>query len=145
MAKLSVHVTTRPGAPGQRVIEVRNAGAKACGLSRYPQVDLGDSQSQDQSRNVRPMVPGGSAAVHPVPAGSTVYAVIDLDPSGASSGTVSGVDEMNVLADGDHMPNADTLNFPLGSGTPVLKPKLGLYAGTVADAVNSMSGADTQL
>lgn len=42
------------------------------------------------------------------------------------------------------MPNAATQNFPLGSGAAVLKPKMGRYERTVADAVASMQGANTQ-
>ncbi|MFF8913072.1 DUF4232 domain-containing protein [Streptomyces sp. NPDC015032] len=144
--KLSVRVTGRSGAPTQRVIKVRNTGAKACGLSHYPRVSLGNSRAADHSHDVRPLVPGGpgGAPAYPVHAGHTAYAVIDLDPSGATTGTAPGIDELNVLADGDHMPNAATLNFPLGSGARVLKPKLGLYRSTVADAVRSMTQADTQ-
>ncbi|MFJ2133626.1 DUF4232 domain-containing protein [Streptomyces sp. NPDC087845] len=144
--KLSVHVTGRPGAPTQRVIKVRNTGASACRLSYYPRVSLGNSHAPDHSHDVLPLVPGGlgGAPAYPVHAGHTAYAVIDLDPSGATTGTVPGIDEMNVLADGDHMPNAATLNFPLGSGAKVLKPKLGLYRSTIADAVRSMTQADTQ-
>lgn len=146
MQKLSVHVTRRAGAPTQRVIKVRNVGANTCGLSYYPLVSLGNSQSADHSHDVRPLIPSGlgGAPAYPVRAGRTAYAVIDLNPSGATTGTVPKIDEMNVLADGDHMPNADTLNFPLGSGAKVLKPKLGLYRNTIADAVSSMTQADTQ-
>lgn len=139
--QLSVSVTTPADASGRRVIAVRNNGANACGLSYYPQVHLDGSGG----RTVKPLVPGGlgGAPAYPVYAGRTAYAVIDLDPSGATSGTVTGIDELNVLADGDHMPDADTRNFPLGSGALVLKPKLGLYRSTVADAVASMKTADT--
>jgi hypothetical protein len=145
--QLSVHVVRRASAAGQRVIEVRNLGAKSCGLSYYPLVDLDNSHATDGSRAVKPLVPGGLGGppAYPLYAGRTAYAVIDLDPSGATTGTVRGVDELNVLADGDHMPAADTLSFPLGSGALVLKPKLGLYQFTVADAVTSMTTADTQL
>jgi hypothetical protein len=146
MQKLSVHVTRRAGAPTQRVIKVRNVGANTCGLSYYPRVSLGNSKSADRSHDVRPLVPSGlgGAPAYPVRAGRAAYTVIDLNPSGATTGTVPKIDEMNVLADGDHMPNADTLNFPLGSGAKVLKPKLGLYRNTIADAVSSMAQADTR-
>ncbi|MEY9874356.1 hypothetical protein ABH931_003851 [Streptacidiphilus sp. MAP12-33] len=145
--QLSIHVTTRAGAPSQRVIAVRNSGARSCGLSYYPLVSLDKSQAPDGATAVKPLVPGGLGGppAFPVYAGRTAYAVIDLDPSGATSGTVAGINELNVLADGDHMPNADTLNFPLGSGALVLKPKLGLYESSVADAVSSMQSANTQL
>ncbi|MFD4759729.1 DUF4232 domain-containing protein [Streptomyces sp. NPDC058439] len=144
--KLSVHVTGRAGAATQRVIEVRNLGASACGLSHFPRVSLGNSHSADHSKDVRPLVPSGlgGAPAYPVRAGKTAYAVIDVNPCGATTGTVAGIDEMNVLADDAHMPNAETHNFPLGSGAKVLKPKLGLYRSTIADAVSSMTQADTQ-
>ncbi|MGA5702021.1 hypothetical protein [Peterkaempfera bronchialis] len=143
--QLSVHVVRRGSAPTQRVIEVRNVGARSCGLSYHPLVYLDNSRSADRSRAVKPLVPSGlgGAPAYPVYAGRTAYAVIDLDPSGATTGTARGLDELNVLADGDHMANAETLNFPLGSGALVLKPKLGLYRSSVADAVVSMRAADT--
>ncbi|MBO1420413.1 DUF4232 domain-containing protein [Streptomyces sp. FH025] len=144
---LSVRVAARPEAPGQRVIEVHNQGSHPCGLSYYPLVSLGDSHAEDRSKSVRPLVPSGlgGAPAYPVAAGQTAYAVIDLNPGGATTGTAAGIDELNVLADGDHMPNADTHNFPLGQGVKVLKPKLGLYRTNVADAVSSMAAADHQL
>ncbi|MGW4447420.1 DUF4232 domain-containing protein [Streptomyces sp. NPDC004682] len=142
--QVTVRVTRR--AATQRVIEVRNTGASACGLSYYPAVDLGSSTSADQSHNIKPLVPGGLGGppAYALHAGRTAYAVIDLDPSGATTGTAPGIDEMNVLANGDHMPNAETRNFPLGSGAKVLGPKLGLYSATVAQAVASMQQADTR-
>lgn len=144
--KLSVHVTRRAGAATQRVIEVRNHGVSACGLSYFPRVSLGNSHAADHSKDVKPLIPSGhgGAPAYPVRAGKTAYAVIDLNPRGATTGTVAGIDELNVLADDDHMSNAETHNFPLGSGAKVLKPKLGLYRSTIADAVNSMTQADTQ-
>ncbi|MGW3042030.1 DUF4232 domain-containing protein [Kitasatospora sp. NPDC001159] len=143
---LAVRVAARPEAPTQRVIEVRNQGPHVCGLSYYPLVSLGDSHSADRSKDVKPLVPSGlgGAPAYPVAAGQTAYAVIDLNPNGAATGTAPGVDQLNVLADGDHMPTADTHNFPLGPGVKVLKPKLGLYMTTVADAVASMAAADWQ-
>lgn len=143
---LSVHVTVRAGAPTQRVIAVRNTGAHACGLSYYPLVDLDGAASGDGATAVKPLVPGGlgGAPAYVVHAGQTAYAVVDLDPSGASTGTAAGVDELNVLPDGDHMPTAQTLNFPLGKGALVRGPKLGLYRSTVSDAVASMRTADTR-
>ncbi|MEU9403724.1 DUF4232 domain-containing protein [Streptomyces sp. SID4985] len=142
--QVTVRVTTRTAS--QRVIEVRNTGSSACGLSYYPAVDLGSSTSADQSRNIKPLVPGGLGGppAYALRAGRTAYAVIDLDPSGATTGTVPGIDEMNVLANGVDMPAAETRNFPLGSGAKVLKPKLGLYSATVSDAVASMKQADSQ-
>ncbi|MYU47723.1 hypothetical protein GTV15_07795, partial [Streptomyces sp. SID7803] len=79
----------------------------------------------------------------PVKPKTAAIAVIDLNPGGGNG--VTWVDELNVLADGDHMPNADQLNFPLGPdvkvGTP---PKLGLYEKSIADAVASMKQANTK-
>ncbi|MFI9273340.1 DUF4232 domain-containing protein [Kitasatospora sp. NPDC052896] len=145
---LSIHVTARPGAATQRVIEVHNAGSNACSLSSHPGVDLGNSASADESQNVIPTVPGGPGSTlrFPLPAGQSAYAVIDLDPSGATTGTLSWINELNVLADrdGTNMPLADIENFPIGTGARVLEPKLGLYRSSVADAVTSMSGASTQ-
>ncbi|MFJ8744115.1 DUF4232 domain-containing protein [Embleya sp. NPDC127516] len=142
--KLSIRVTPRPGATGQRVIEVRNTGTTACGLSHYPLVYLDTAKSSDRTASVKPLIPGGlgGAPAYPLSVGQTAYAVIDLNPEGAST-SATRVDELNVLADPEHMANADTLNFPLGSATPVLKPKLGLYRSTVTDAVTSMTAADT--
>ncbi|MEU9040544.1 MULTISPECIES: DUF4232 domain-containing protein [unclassified Kitasatospora] len=144
--KLSVRVTTRAEAPGQRVIEVRNQGTTACGLSYYPLLSLGDSHAADHGKDVKPLVPSGlgGAPAYPVAAGQTAYAVLDLNPGGAATGTAAGVDELNVLADGDHMAAADTLDFPLGNGAKVAKPKLGLYRSSVADAAASAATADRQ-
>lgn len=143
--EVSVHVTGRAGAPSQRVIVVRGLTGHACGLSYYPLVSLDNSRAPG-GKVVKPLIPSGLGGppAYVLHAGRTAYAVIDLDPSGATAGTVPGIDELNVLANGDHMPNADTLNFPLGSGARVLKPKLGLYRTTIADAVSSMRSADYQ-
>ncbi|MEY9942588.1 DUF4232 domain-containing protein [Streptacidiphilus sp. MAP5-3] len=144
-SQLSVHVIGGNTA-SRRVIEVHNNGSHACGLSYYPLVYLDNSASADQSHAVKPLVPSGlgGAPAYPVHVGETAYAVVDLDPSAATSGTVPGINELNVLADGNHMPDADTVNFPLTTGTPVRGPKLGLYEDTVSAAVASMTQADTQ-
>ncbi|MFJ4672876.1 DUF4232 domain-containing protein [Kitasatospora purpeofusca] len=141
---LAIRVTARPEAPSQRVIEVHNQGAHSCGLSYFPLVSVGDSHAADRSKDLRPLVPGGLGGppAYPVGAGRTAFAVIDLNPGGGSAATAAGVDELNVLADGDHMPTAATRNFPLGSGAKVRAPKLGLYRATVADAVASTATAD---
>ncbi|MDT0452025.1 DUF4232 domain-containing protein [Streptomyces hesseae] len=145
MEQLKVEVSGWNAAPSQRLIEVRNLGANSCGLSYFPLVHLGNSHSADQSHNVRPIVPGGLGGppAYALHAGQSAYAVVDLNPTGATTGTVPGIDEMNVLADGDHMPNADTLNFPLEAGTRVLNPKLGLYRDNIGDAIDSVKDADT--
>ncbi|MFJ9446291.1 DUF4232 domain-containing protein [Kitasatospora sp. NPDC101235] len=139
---LAIQATARAGAPNQWVIEVRNTGASACSLSSSPGVDLGNSTSPDQSKNIKPVLASGTSRF-PVPAGQKAYAVIDLDPSGATTGTVPGINEINVLVDqdGTNMPLANTRNFPLDSGARVLNPKMGLYRSSVADAVTSMAAA----
>lgn len=144
--QISVHLVRRASAPTQRVIEVRNNGARSCGLSYYPHVVLWNADSATGGVTVTPLVPDGLGGppASPVYAGRTAYAVVDLDPSGATKGTAFGVNEMNVLADGDHMSSRETVQFPLGSGAHVLKPKLGLYEDTVARAVASMESADIQ-
>jgi hypothetical protein len=139
-----VHLARRAAAPTQRVIEVRNNGARSCGLSYYPHVVLWNAQSATGGVTVTPLVPDGlggppASALY---AGRTAYAVVDLDPSGATRGTAPGVDEMNVLADGDHMSSRETVAFALGAGAHVLRPKLGLYEDTVANAVTSMESAN---
>ncbi|MFE2725982.1 DUF4232 domain-containing protein [Kitasatospora sp. NPDC059327] len=142
ITNLSIHVTARSGAPHQWVIEVRNTGADACSLSSSPGVDLGNATSRDRSRNIKPVLASGTARF-PVSAGRSAYAVIDLDPSGATTGTAPGIDELNVLADqdGTDMPLANTQNFPLTSGVHVLNPRLGLYRAGLAEAVTSMTTA----
>ena len=144
--QLSVQASRRSGSSSQWVITVRNTHTTSCGLSYYPLVSLDNSKAADGSQAVTPLVPSGLGGppAYVLDAGSTAYAVIDLDPTGATTGTVAGIDQLNVLPDGDHMPDADTLNFPLGSKASVLKPKLGLYRSNVGDAVSSMEQADTQ-
>lgn len=142
--QITVRLVRRASAPTQRVIEVRNNGARSCGLSYYPRVVLWNAESATGGVTVTPLVPDGlggppATALY---AGTTAYAVIDLDPSGATEGTAFGVDEMNVLANGDHMSSRETLRFPLGSGAHVLKPKLGLYRDNIPDAVTSMDSAN---
>ncbi|MCX4730631.1 DUF4232 domain-containing protein [Streptomyces sp. NBC_01363] len=138
---LSVRVYPREGSATQHVIEINNTGANSCGLSYFPRVSLGAAKASDHSKDIIPAVPGGlgGAPAYPVKPKTAAIAVIDLNPSGANG--VTWIDEMNVLADGDHMPNADTQNFPLGPDVKVLDPKLGLYRSTVADAVRSMQSA----
>jgi len=144
--QISVHVVRRAPVPTQRVIEVRNNGPRSCGLSYYPHVVLLNGESATGGVTITPLVPDGlgGAPAFAVYAGTTAYAVIDLDPGGATTGTASGVDQMNVLADGDHMSSRETLPFPLGSGAHVLKPKLGLYRLDLRDAVTSMEAANIQ-
>jgi hypothetical protein len=138
---LSVRVYPREGSSTQQVIEVNNTGANSCGLSYFPQVSLGASKASDHSKDITPAVPGGlgGAPAYPVKPKTAAIAVIDLNPSGGNG--VTWINEMNVLADGDHMANAETQNFDLGPDVKVNSPKLGLYQGSVADAVSSMKQA----
>ncbi|PVC77273.1 hypothetical protein [Streptomyces sp. CS081A] len=125
----------------RRIIEVANKGASACGLDLLPAVALGDSSSADRSNSLRPLVPSGIGGPnHALLAGTKAYAVLDLNPGGRAG--AKGIDEMNVLVSPSHMPNADTRSFPLGAGASVSGPELGLYHGSVADAVASMRQAD---
>ncbi|WP_330331018.1 DUF4232 domain-containing protein [Streptomyces sp. NBC_00536] len=142
--QLSVRVVRRAAAASQRVIEVRNLGANSCGLSYYPLVSVGDPNAADHTYDIKPLIPGGLGGppAYALHTGKTAYAVIDLDPSGKAPNASQG-GELNVLAHSD-MPNADTLNFPLGSNSRVLKPKLGLYEDNVNDAVASMNQATVQ-
>ncbi|MFC7219581.1 DUF4232 domain-containing protein [Streptomyces polyrhachis] len=143
-AQITVRVSTRSGHPTQRVIAVRNTGAKSCGLSYYPLVSIGSSDAQERSGNITPLIPGGlgGAPAYALYAGQTAYAVLDLDPEGGASG--AGLDELNVLADGEHLPDAETKVFPLDPGAAVMQPRLGLYRATVADAAASAAGANVQ-
>ncbi|WKK26663.1 DUF4232 domain-containing protein [Streptomyces olivoreticuli] len=143
--QLSVQVIRHSDDSGQRVIEVRNLGGNACGLSYYPLVSIGDPNAADHSHDIKPLVPGGlgGAPAYPLHAGQAAYAVIDLDPTGKAGATVPQGTELNVLAHSD-MPNAETLNFPLGSNARVLNPKLGLYESNINDAISSMEQADVQ-
>ncbi|MFF2013286.1 DUF4232 domain-containing protein [Streptomyces sp. NPDC058195] len=138
---LSIRVYPREGSATQHVIEVNNTGANSCGLSYFPRVSLGSSKASDHSGDITPAVPGGlgGAPAYPVNPKTAAIAVIDLNPKGA--GGVTWINEMNVLADDEHMPNADTQNFDLGPDVKVLDPKLGLYQASVADAVKSMQSA----
>ncbi|GGT25882.1 hypothetical protein P6B95_22925 [Streptomyces atratus] len=142
-ADLSVRVYPRQGSATQQVIEVNNVGANSCGLSYFPRVSLGAAKASDHSSDIQPTVPGGlgGAPAYPVKPKTAAIAVIDLNPSGANG--LTWIDEMNVLADGDHMPNAETQNFELGPDVKVRDPKLGLYRSTVAEAVSSMKQAGT--
>ncbi|NED12296.1 DUF4232 domain-containing protein [Streptomyces sp. SID9124] len=141
---LSVRVYAREGSATQHVIEVNNTGKNSCGLSYYPRVSLGAAKATDHSGDITPLVPGGLGGppAHPVKPKTAAIAVIDLNPGGGNG--VTWVDELNVLADGDNMSNAEQLNFPLGPDVKVGTPKLGLYRSTVADAVASMKQANTK-
>ncbi|MFJ4503319.1 DUF4232 domain-containing protein [Streptomyces sp. NPDC088864] len=141
---LSVRVYARQGSATQHVIEVNNTGKNSCGLSYYPRVALGAANASDHSGDIIPLVPGGlgGAPAYPVKPKTAAIAVIDLNPGGKNG--VTWVNELNVLADGENMSNAEQLNFPLGPDVKVGTPKLGLYSSSIADAVASMKLANTK-
>ncbi|MFJ9455332.1 DUF4232 domain-containing protein [Kitasatospora sp. NPDC101447] len=139
---LTVQAAPRAGSPSQWAIEVHNNGTGTCSLSSTPGVDLGNSTARDQSNNIKPILASGTLRF-PVPAGRSAYVVIDLNPSGATTGTTPGINEINVLVDDDdtNMPLANTRNFPLAAGTHVLNPQMGIYRPTLAEAVTSVAAA----
>ncbi len=141
-SQLSLRLVRRATAPTQRVIEVRNLGTRSCGLSYYPKVGLynGDSATGDPSVDVEVPDGLGGPPATPVYAGQTLYAVVDLDPSGDTQHAVDMINTMNVLPDGDHMSSRYTRIFRLSAEDHVLHPKLGLYDTTVARAVESVDG-----
>lgn len=143
-AQITLQLTRMTDVPTRRLITVRDNATTSCGLSYYPLVDLGDAQSADSSKNLKPLIPGGLGGppAFVLYAGKTAYAVLDLNPGGSGSGQATKLTEIDVLASAT-MPNADTKNFPLGGGS-VGTPKLGLYEDKVADAVASMQGANTK-
>ncbi|MFC1429990.1 DUF4232 domain-containing protein [Streptacidiphilus sp. N1-3] len=130
----------------RRIIVATNHGSAACGLSYYPAVAIADSGSigstSHPARFATPKVPGGlgGAPYTPIHAGSSLYAVLDLDPGHTTSGAVRGYDELDVKA-ADFMPDAATTNHPVkaqpgNSGNPYVKaPVLSLYRSSIADAV----------
>ncbi|MBD0693252.1 DUF4232 domain-containing protein [Streptomyces sp. CBMA123] len=135
---LTIHVTPRSGSASQYVIDVRNTGSSACSLDAVPSVDLGDSAARDQSKNVKPALTSGTMRFT-VAASRSAYAVIDLDPSGATTGTLPGINQLNVLADQENMPLANTQNFPLKSDVRVLDPRMSVYRGSEAEALASLA------
>ena len=133
----------------RRVIVATNHGSTACGLSYYPSVAVADSKSiggtSHPARFVSPKVPGGlgGAPYASIHAGTSLYAVIDLDPGHTTSGAVRTYDELDVRA-ADFMPDAATTNHPLKAhpsdpAEPYVKgPVLSLYQPSVADAVTQV-------
>lgn len=142
-SRITLQLSRMTDVPTRRLITVRNNAATSCGLSYYPLVSLGDANSADHSKDLKPLIPGGLGGppAYVLHAGTTAYAVLDLNPGGSGSGPATTLTEIDVLAS-DGMPNAATQNFPLGGGS-VGRPKLGLYEAGVADAVASMQGANT--
>ncbi|MFH7598975.1 DUF4232 domain-containing protein [Streptomyces racemochromogenes] len=121
---LTVKVTAPQGLPATvRVITVTNNASTACGLDFHPAVGF---SAKGSTLGVQATAPDGlgGAPAHPVRPGATAYAAVDLNPAGGS-GPVA--DEIHVLADPSHMPNADSTSLPLATPGTVARPKVGLY------------------
>jgi hypothetical protein len=140
--QLSITFEPRPEATTQRVIRVKNTSTKACGLSLIPYVELDSKKDAGNGKIVKPKVPDGMGGpLHALRVGKSAYAVLELTPGNAATGTATGIDEVDVLADPAGMPAADTLNFPLPAGTRIADPKLGMYRDNIADAAASAAKA----
>lgn len=131
---LTVKVTSPKGAPATvRVITVTNNGSTSCGLDYFPTVGF---SAKGGALGLQATAPGGlgGAPAYPVHPGATAYAAVDLNPSGGD-GPVA--DEVNVLADKEHMPNADGVSLRLAKPGSVANPKVGLYRTNTSDALSA--------
>ncbi|MFD8144591.1 DUF4232 domain-containing protein [Streptomyces sp. NPDC059708] len=131
---LTVKVTSPTGTPATvRVITVTNNGSTSCGLDYFPTVGF---SAKGAALGLQATAPGGlgGAPAYPVRPGATAYAAVDLNPSGAN-GPVA--DEVNVLADAEHMPNADGVSLRLAKPGSVATPKVGLYRTNTRDALSA--------
>ncbi|MEU5214978.1 DUF4232 domain-containing protein [Streptomyces sp. NPDC020807] len=131
---LTVRVGSSTGAPATvRVIAVTNNGSTSCGLDYFPTVGF---SAKDSALGLQATPPGGlgGAPAYPVRPGATAYAAVNLNPSGGK-GPVA--DEINVLADGQHMPNADGVSLRLAKPGSVANPKVGLYRTSTRAALTA--------
>ncbi|MFB7515470.1 DUF4232 domain-containing protein [Streptomyces sp. NPDC056144] len=131
---LTVRVTSPTGAPATvRVITVTNNGSTSCGLDYFPTVGF---SAKGSALGLQATAPGGlgGAPAYPVRPGATAYAAVNLNPSGGK-GPVA--DEVNVLADQRHMPNADGVSLRLTKPGTVAHPKVGLYRTNTRDALRA--------
>lgn len=131
---LTVKVTSPTGTPATvRVITVTNNGSTSCGLDYFPTVGF---SAKGAALGLQATAPGGlgGAPAYPVHPGATAYAAVDLNPSGGN-GPVA--DEVNVLADQEHMPNADGVSLRLAKPGSVADPKVGLYRTNTRDALSA--------
>ncbi|MFE6083622.1 DUF4232 domain-containing protein [Streptomyces virginiae] len=132
---LTVKVTSPQGFPATvRVVTVTNNGSTTCGLDFHPAIGFSAKGSALGIQATPPEGLGGAPA-HPVRPGATTYAAVDLNPSGAG-GPVA--DEINILADPSHMPNADGVSLPLATTGTVAKPRVGLYHFTARDSLDTL-------
>lgn len=131
---LTVKVTSPEGFPATvRIITVTNNGSTSCGLDLHPAVGF---SAKDAALGIQATPPEGiGGPAHPVRPGATTYAAVDLNPSG---GTGPVADEINILADAFHMPNADGVSLPLTTPGTVAKPKVGLYHVTARDSFKTL-------
>jgi hypothetical protein len=149
-AKVGIRVEYQQGiGDTRRIIVATNHGSTACGLSYYPSVLVADSRSVGGTSHptsfASPKVPGGlgGAPYASIHAGTSLYAVIDLDPGHTTSGAVRTFDELDVRA-ADFMPDAATYDLPLkahptDTANPYVKgPILSLYQPSIADAVTQV-------
>ncbi|MFJ8165838.1 DUF4232 domain-containing protein [Streptomyces sp. NPDC096136] len=131
---LSVKVSSEQGLPATvRVIAVTNNGSTGCGLDLHPAVGFSAKGTALGIQATPPEGIGGPA--YPVRPGSTAYAAVDLDPSGAAGPLA---DEINILADPSHMPNADGVSLPLATPGAVARPKVGLYHVSARDSFKTL-------
>ncbi|MCX5196068.1 DUF4232 domain-containing protein [Streptomyces sp. NBC_00249] len=131
---LTVKVTSPTGTPATvRVITVTNNGSTSCGLDYFPTVGF---SAKGGALGLQATAPGGlgGAPAYPVRPGATAYAAVDLNPSGGN-GPVA--DEVNILADKEHMPNADGVSLRLAKPGSVADPKVGLYRTNTRDALSA--------
>lgn len=131
---LTVKVTSPKGTPATvRIITVANNGSTSCGLDYFPTVGF---SAKGSALGLQATAPGGlgGAPAYPVRPGATAYAAVDLNPSGGN-GPVA--DELNVLADQEHMPNADGVSLKLAEPGSVANPKVGLYRTNTRDALTA--------
>ncbi|WP_328299916.1 DUF4232 domain-containing protein [Streptomyces sp. NBC_00435] len=131
---LTVKVTSPTGtAATVRVITVTNNGSTSCGLDYFPTVGF---SAKGGALGLQATAPGGlgGAPAYPVHPGATAYAAVDLNPSGGN-GPVA--DEVNVIADKEHMQNADGVSLQLAKPGSVANPKVGLYRTNTRDALRA--------
>ncbi|EFL19262.1 conserved hypothetical protein [Streptomyces sp. C] len=132
---LTVKLTSPAGFPATvRVITVTNNGSTTCGLAFHPAVGF---SAKGEALGIQATPPDGlgGAPAHPVRPGATTYAAVDLNPSGGG-GPVA--DEIVILADPDHMPNAVSVRLPLAAPGTVARPKVGLYHFTDRDSFKTL-------
>ncbi|MFF1414224.1 DUF4232 domain-containing protein [Streptomyces sp. NPDC058289] len=131
---LTVKVTSPAGTPATvRIITVTNNGSTSCGLDYFPTIGF---SAKGAALGLQAAAPGGlgGAPAYPVHPGATAYAAVNLNPSGGN-GPVA--DEVNVLADKEHMPNADGVSLRLAKPGSVANPKVGLYRTNTRDALSA--------